>query len=291
MGKIKTFWHTFSKSLTSINYYREIVEAPRAFSMKYFVTLALLVSIAMTSSIMISTAPKVKTSVTELLNQTVQAFPEDLIITSQDGKLSINRTEPFIVPSPKDMETNTPQAPNVKNLLVFDPAGTIDDLDKYQTVILINEANMIARSETGQVQTSPLKNFPNGEFARKDAVELAQKLQPMANALIAVIALVVFAATVIYNFVGKLVYLVIPAFVFWMVGKFRNVTAGAPALGTFGKNYQVAIHSMTLPVLAETAFLAFGFVVPIPLWFLALHVVLGLVVVYVLSTPTTAEGK
>jgi hypothetical protein len=49
---------------------------------------------------------------------------------------------------------------------VFDSKGTIDDVAKYNTFVLVNQTNILIKSENGKVEANPIGNLPEGTLTR-----------------------------------------------------------------------------------------------------------------------------
>src|SRR3989344_246398 len=158
MTKLKAFFYVFFKSLTSPAYYKDIVASKFSLSLKYFLILAFLSSVVITVSSS-SELIGLETTANKFIDSVRDHFPSDLIVTVKAGELSTNKTEPVIFPLNIDVKKS--QVQNVKiplNALVVDVNGTIDDLDKYQTIVLVNKSNLIVKDEQGKIKVSSLKD-------------------------------------------------------------------------------------------------------------------------------------
>ncbi|HSX38999.1 MAG TPA: DUF1189 family protein [Candidatus Saccharimonadales bacterium] len=274
--KIKTFSNSLLKSLTSPSYYSDVIKAPFSFSVKYFVALAILSSIILTLITTFQVAPKMRNDINNFLKQVVAQYPANLVLTMKSAKLSINQTTPYIVPFPKDLQQDK-QTKQFKNLLVIAPNGTVGDLDKYKTMILVNSSNVLVKNQEEKLETYSLKQFPDGSFSKATLLQYLQKLQPMITLVVVVVSVAIFLFILLYNLVFRSIYLVIPAFIFWGVAKARSFEL------TFKQAVQIAAHAITLPILAECVFEAINFQIPLPLWYFFVHVIFGVVIIVVLS--------
>lgn len=277
MRKIKAFIYILQNSLRSINYYKEIVQENISFSLKYFAVLALIISVATTAAIAAPIAPKINTDINNFLDNTAKSFPQDLVITLKEGKLSLNREEPYLIPLENIFTDNSDEELQFKNLIVVDPKGTVEDLNKYQTIILVNETNVITRAENGEIQSNTLQGIPDREFTQSNVAEIANSVKPITNLLIGLFIVVLFAGVLVYNFIFRLVYLVVPTLFFMIAGYFRGLKI------KFAGYYQLAIHAMTLPLIVELILVLARFSFPLPFWFFTLHILFGIIVVFVMS--------
>jgi hypothetical protein len=100
-------------------------------------------------------APNLTQSFNSVIDQALAGYPEDLEIIVKNGEWTINKPEPFIVPL--STEVSTTGDTMVNNLLVMDHNATIEDLDTYNTLFIVNSANIISK-DGDTVQSLPLKN-------------------------------------------------------------------------------------------------------------------------------------
>jgi len=230
MQRLKTFLTTFYKSLASPKYYADILQAKFSFSLKYFLMLALLSSVVSVGLLSVEILPKAKTAVDAFNRQILRAYPSDLVITAKDGQLSSNKTGPVVVPVPGEP----------KNILVFDPNGTVDDLKKYETAILINKSNVIVQGENDQIRIQPLKNIPDGSFTYSDFVIAAGKLERLLAYVPYFLGTLMLTALFVTFIVSGLVISFFLSLIFWIFAKITHLNL------SLAKTYQISLHIFTL---------------------------------------------
>ncbi len=158
MKKIKAFIYTFYKSLTSLEYYKDLLKVTLGFSIKYLLTLAVIGTVFATLALSTSVIPAVKSWTKTFVFEFKNVYPKDLEITITDNKWSLNKPEPYAIPTPtslaKTMEEGPDQTTNEedkvafpKNLIIFDKKGTIDQFEKGDTLVLVNENNFITKGK------------------------------------------------------------------------------------------------------------------------------------------------
>ena len=241
MQRLKTFLTTFYKSLASPKYYADILQAKFSFSLKYFLMLALLSSIVSVGLLSVEILPKAKTAVDAFNRQILRAYPSDLVITAKDGQLTSNKTDPIVVPvpleTPNDFKNTKSQ---IKNVLVFDPNGTVDDLKKYETAILINKSNVIVQGENDQIRIQPLKNIPDGSFTYSDFVIAAGKLERLLAYVPYFLGTLMLTALFVTFIVSGLVISFFLSLIFWIFAKITHLNL------SLAKTYQISLHIFTL---------------------------------------------
>lgn len=272
MTKLKSALYVFVKSFTSPKYYNDIVQTKFSFSMKYFSVLAFISSLIAFSGLIEPIVNDLGKSLKSVEKTIVSSFPEDLVVTVKDGEVSINQPEPYVFKTPdEDFKASLAEGEKVpRNFLVFDSEGTLGDLEKYDTIFLVNKTNILARS-SNKIEVYPLSEFPDGTFDAEDIKGLIEEVRPIINALPYIILAFAFLGTLVYYFGFRMIFLLVVGLVLFAVGNLRGLRM------KYSKYYQVAIHALTLPLLIEVVAGVFEYPINIPFWFLTLTVLIGVV--------------
>ena len=272
MKKLKAATYVFANSLISPKYYQHIIETRFSFSLKYFAVLALIASLITFSSTVKPITQDLSEGISALESTALNAFPEDLVVTLKDGELSINQPEPYIFAMPKDF-TDEPETKTPSNFLVFDSIGTLDDLEKYDTLILVNRTNILVQG-SNKVEVYPLKDYPDGELTAEILRSFANEVKPFLKAIPYIVLTFALLGTVLYYFGFRLAYLVIVSLALMAFGSLRGLKL------SFSKYYQVGLHAITLPLIIEVLSDAFQFPINYPYWFLVLNVLVGVIGIF-----------
>ncbi len=290
MKKLKAAIYVFINSLTSPKYYQHIVETRFSFSLKYFAVLALIASLVTFSSTVKPITSDLKEAIGALETTALSAYPEDLVVTLKSGEISINQPEPYIFVMPKDLAVEPESAEpadttteNPSNFLVFDSAGTLNDLERYDTLILVNKTNILVQGNN-KVEVYPLKDYPDGELTAETLRSLATKVRPFLNAIPYIVLGFALLGTVLYYFGFRLAYLVIVSLVLMAVGSLRGLKL------SFSKYYQVGLHAITLPLIVEVLSDAFQYPINYPYWFLVLNVLIGIIGIAYIKNGATKSN-
>ncbi|MBD3365887.1 DUF1189 domain-containing protein [candidate division WWE3 bacterium] len=285
--KLKAALHVFTQSLTSPKYYRKLIQTDFKFSAKYYVVLVFISVLATSLYVFRQIIPDIEKEVADDMSHALYLLEEDLVITIKEGKLSINKEEPYIIPMP-DRSEDAPA-----NLVVFDTEGTIEDLEgTYDTLVLVNDTNVLTKSG-GRLQVYPVSSLPEGEFSQGDLLALIEQLRNFVRVFLYVLSALFFVVVLVLYMVLLLVYLLSMALLLWFLGLLLNLSLD------FIKYYKIALHSVTLPLcllllssLLEMSFasLAFHFYA---LAFLFVHLIFGGVVVFQLRSNenVSEEGE
>lgn len=276
MNKLKAAFYTFYKSLISPRYYKDLLEVDFGFSIKYFLVLAFVTFMITTPSIFSPLKNDFNNALNTFIESSTEYFPKDLIIEIKEGQISINKPEPYILPIPEDYQRE--DIPN--NLIVIDTDGTINDLDNYNTFSLINKTNILMK-ESNKVKVFPLRDIPDTKITHEKFVNTLDTIKPYLKALpYVLIGFALIIGGLIY-FGSRIIYLLLVAFVFWIFAKLVKI-AGDSELN-FKKSYQIAIHSMTLPLIIETIADVAQIPINAPFWFLAVNLTFGMTAIYYIA--------
>lgn len=274
MQKIKTFINSFVKSLSSTSYYKDILNANPSFSLKYFFVLMGLITIVTSGVNAGLQVPKLRGFIQDTTNDLVNKYPGDLIVKIENGTLTTNQTEPLIVP----MDADVKQDPNLNftNLLVLDQNGTVEDIKKYDTMILINGKNILVQDATDKLQTHPISNFGNMEVTKDGLKVKAENFLASINRSIVLFPLVfvgfMFVFT-IYYFVAKPVYMLFCAGVIYIFMKMNK------SKEPFVRAIQISAHTITLVIVLEAVTLILGIGKDLSAISFTIHMVFAYIVV------------
>ncbi len=188
MKKLKAALHVFYKSLTSPSYYADVIKVNFKFSLKYFAVLVVLATAITFPTSVLPTMMGFKEGLADYETHVLEMYPDDLVVTMTEGRLSINQPEPYIVPLPEDQkgvylksETGVDMS-DIENLVVINSQGTIDGLDEHKSLVLINSKNILIRSNN-KIEVYPLSEFPDGELTQDSVKDMLEKVRPVVDTL------------------------------------------------------------------------------------------------------------
>jgi hypothetical protein len=285
MRRIKAFFYIYFKSLTSVRYYQDILKTDLGFSMKYFLILSLLVTFFVTLFTIAPHMPEVRNVISDFIEETRNVYPEELVFTVENGKMSINQPEPFIVPmSSLPSLEDTGSAEDFENFLVIDSQGTLNDFETYNTLMLINESNILVGSN-GKIEVYPLRELPDLEITQETINELAATAEDFVRYIPYLILLVMLFLFLFYYLGFRLVYLLFVAMILYIIGRVRGQDL------SFGNYYKIGLHTITLPLTVEFISMVLGVPVALPFWFFIINILFGIFVIISLFNPSATERE
>lgn len=244
MKKIKAFFYTYYKSISSVEYYKELLKTDSSFSIKYYVMLIVIASLISTTAISFRIIPSFQKEIGKFGEYAKQYYPEDLVFKTKGGDWEVNKPEPYIYPIPeefkKDLREGT-EFNDIENIIVLDKSGTINDVEKYKTVVLVNKTNIIVKEREG-LKIYSLKEVPDFEVNREMFNKGVDQIYNIAKYIPYLVIIALFAGFVTYYVLIRTIYLFIVAGILWIVAKISQME------DKFGNLYRVAMHTMTVPV-------------------------------------------
>lgn len=285
MGKLKTFFQSFVKSLTQPSYYNDILSAKFSFSLKYLFFLVFLLSLvgALKFAVnVISLRPKLPEFVDNAKKVVMDIYPEKLILTYKGGKISTNVKEPYYIDMPEEGKGLGLEG---MHLVAIDTKGSAEEYQKYNSAILLtDESAVIPDNENGNYSykmyplADMLKDVPDGSFLNKTLYQTFASLTLpyidklpvylMSFALVAVLLWPFFGA--LFSLSGYMFYLLVFTLLLWVIAKIMKKNL------SYGKVYQLSLHGLTLPIIASSLIALFG--KPFPFLFSVIFVVFMIVV-------------
>jgi hypothetical protein len=246
-----SFVQTITQSVYGPDFYREKLASGIKGGWKYFFLLILCLAVAYTviGGILAWKAYTTAEKSGELKSQILAFYPKELAITFQNGEISTNVEEPYIVPMPSGPEDENTRdgAHSPKNLLVIDTGNPIDsaDFDTYDTAVIIGKTDIGYRdTEKGKIEIQNLGALKDLTYVL-DQESLGKLLDIGLRFLkVLIVALLVLMPFIIFAGMAAryLVYLLFGALVIWGIAALRNVKIG------YGQAYRLGLFLITLPI-------------------------------------------
>lgn len=274
MQKLSTFHRTFWKSLTSLTYYQDVVNANFGFSFKYFWIFSLSLGLMLTLSILLTTLPVLTKFNQQFLTRAGALYPQDLVITIKNGQMSTNVTEPLHIPFPFELITQTPPAISDQKqlyLITFDTYAKADDYKNSQSLILVTREDMVVSDQTGY-RAFPLKDLGEVSLDKKAYSLILEKLMPALKLLVPLFIVTIIVVFIFIIPISRLFSLIFLTLLLLPATKLMHLPI------SYKKLYQLGLHSLTLPSLIQILTLSFGLFIPIPFFTSILYLLYMLVI-------------
>ncbi len=265
MRKVKIFARTFWNSLTKPSYYKDILEAKFSFSLKYLLSLFLLVSLIVGVSLsarILGFVPQTPRFVKETKDFLVETYPKELKLTLKEGKITTNVKEPYFIDLAEDKKATISP---FSHLIAISTKGNSQDIKNLDSFFLLTEDSLIVSEGSASASYrvislgSTLSKIPNGVSMDKTLfVSILDKFTPsVLKVLPRIIVGVSFLILIFYpllrgtfGFIFEAVFLLPAALVLFVGAKILKKNL------SFAKTYQMSFHGATIPV---TLSFLFGF--------------------------------
>ncbi len=249
MKKLKAFYYIIIKSISDPMWYKDMLNTTMSFSMKYLFSLAFVLSILVTGNLYFTLVPEVNKGLSTLIKEAKAAYPQDLVIEIKGGQWFINRPEPFVVPLPKTFESaesNLQKTP--KNFIVMYKTGTLDDLERFDTFILVNNVNVIVRNNN-KIEAYPIKDAQDGKLDYTTYISAIDQLSSYTVYVAPVMLSLIFVVFFLANSLFRLIPIFISTIFVWIIAKALANQTKTGYITDFNKIYRVVLHTSTLPIL------------------------------------------
>lgn len=245
MKKLKTFFYVFKGSISSPKYYNEVINTKLGFSIRYIIFLMAIVSLLFTAIVSVKLVPDGARFIYSLSNQAKELYPSDLTINFKDGSWSINKEEPYVIPMPKADSTDK-QVSTLENLVVFYKKGTIEDLNNYKTLMLLNDKNIIYRDSQGKITAQPIEKIKDLYIDKSNVNGLIDKVYKYAKYAPYVSPIFIFSSVLLFGYMLPGIFQVIAAgFIIYLLSLIKGSKLN------FKQSCQMTIHTMTIPLILQ----------------------------------------
>ncbi len=265
MQKIKTFFRSFFNSFNP-SYYSDVVRVRASFSWKYLLMLCLVSSLVITTVVGWFV---VKFNPQQVADQVVQIYPQELIVTVENGQLSVNQSLPYRVPLKFDMfgmtvdsdlidqamemegEAIHPEFDGMPYLVTFttdDAVKNVQDFFEQNSMVVLTESTVYAfkDTDTGEVSVYPIPDTEDPILVDQSVVNEIKNMIldiPFIKHKLYVPSILV--AVLILVFVGLFISRLLMIVVFSLVTTVLAALFLKDKKLPYGKMVQVGFHSIT----------------------------------------------
>lgn len=243
MKKIKTFFHVFVKSIIpNDKYYHKILRVKFSFSLKYLISLVIILNILFISFYSIKLNPIFITSVLNNLNKSLDKYPKELVITVNEKGLNTTYNRPYLL----WLDVN-----DKKNLLiVIDEKATPEKINEYNSSLLITSKEIVMKNKfTRKISKYSLIKVQDQKISKPTIVGIQKIVNTVIAYLPLLFVLVVALALIITTFTSIIIFLIYSlvstAILFFL---FKYLFKKRPH---YKKVLQISFHAITLPIIID----------------------------------------
>lgn len=199
MRKSIIFFKTLILSFISPHYYATLLKKPLSFSFQYYFVFQLFFALLATTYIALRFFLPYRDFVEHLPENIVQLYPDELIVSINNGQVSTNVHEPYHIPSSvvyplmntlEQVSTSSAHR-DFENILIIDTHATAENMHNYQTWSLLSWDSFMYR-QNNHIETIPLTTIQNTTISEETAQSLSIQLQPFSRHMVHILSLFVF---------------------------------------------------------------------------------------------------
>lgn len=279
MTKIRKVFDVFLTSAFYVNKYPSLLALRFRSSLVYYLALTTFLSIVVAGFAGYKTVLQIVSFVDVLSKDLVTLIPKDLEIIIKQGKIFINKPEPYFIKMPIDTASLfIPDDQNVslpKHLITFDKAATLNDFNSLNTAVIVNGVNVLYY-EAGNLKVVPLKSFPDDTFSYNNIESIMSVLNALRTKAFQ-FGVLFWLFTYFFGFViFRLSYNFLAAGAIYIYFALNRKSDGVerPKM-SYTKSYQLSLHALTLPVVLEASSVFLPTFYTQVFWFALLHMIIA----------------
>ena len=282
MGKLRTWWHAFVNTFTSVEYYGKVLKTPFSFSLKFFLVYFLFYALIATGVITVRyLLPLNDFFMAVLPSELAEIYPEELVIRLEDGRAVTNVEEPYFIPMDRveklkeefDKRVLGLSTMHLNNLIVIDTQAKIEDFPQYQTMALLTEHHLSIVNDDGNIESIPLNEADNLVINKRVVDEWMEMVMPFLGYIVPVLAVVFFGGTLIGVTVGRLLFSLVTGWLLWLAVRIVKMRLA------FKKAWQLNLHFVVISTTGFSLVKLLGRGLEVPFLETLLVVWLGVMVV------------
>ncbi len=260
---MKNFFSTLIKSLYNPEFYQGIPENRTGDAVKYFLGFIFVVAVLFSIMPMVIGLGFFLAAHNEADQGYAQVrgfYPSDLVVKINQGEISINQPEPYLIPTPSSWVNGLSDGGRrssgfrIENLIVFDTAKPIasEDFEADQTLVIVgkNEIGMYDPNKS-KVEIYDLKNLGLHENITIDQSMYTGFLDQAWKVLrgVAIFCIVLLPVFLFFGFgIGYAAYLLFGVLFIWLAFHICNRPY------TYGQSYKTGLYLLTLPIILNFLF-------------------------------------
>lgn len=266
MNKLKTFYTSFIKSISSPAYYKDVVKAPISFSLKYLFFLSyifMFIFIAASAIYMATLLPKLPEFVSTAKSHLDTFYPTDLIITITDGIVTTNKKEPVFLTIPEVTDEE------FKYVVTIDTKAQVEDYYDYDTFFLVTDESVVyPESDDRSYSVTSIEELQKEVGFKKIDRNTYEQFLAMAYpfldsipktapfVLIGIVLIVPFIAAV-FEFIRNIFIVALLSVITFVLALLLKINL--PYL----KIFQMGLHAVTIPLILMSILFFTGATVPL----------------------------
>lgn len=234
-----SIWREIKNSVTSKDYYRELVGKPFSHSLKYYCAITLLFGIIVTILGSAVLVPAVNNLLWGARGVVLSTYPSELKLTIESGEVKTNVAEPYFIKLPAFLQQALGRT---KSLLVIDTRATTTPglLERYESFAVLTKKSLVYQDQgLGTFKAQNIPTDTSVTITKQNLGHLFDRLEPYFKFVTPVIVLGIFMLVVLLM-IAAMLYLLLVALLVWLLARANHWDL------TYLKAYQLSLHFATL---------------------------------------------
>lgn len=236
-----SFWKKISGSVYNPAFYREIARKPFSDAFGFFLRwVALLSVIATVVFVSFLGLFLYRGGFSETVSNVKSLYPEDLVVTIDKGRLSVNQDQPYAIPAPVPESGEK----GYSYVIVFDTEYpvTAEAAREYDTFALVGETSVGIRKNENEFRVYEIPKDMSYTVDREFTDGFADMLAAWVKKYgLAVAAFVIVFGLLVGLFFGVLVYAIFAALLVWLAARIKGVSY------TYAQAYAATLYLAVAP--------------------------------------------
>lgn len=209
----------------------------------------MLLAVFMTIASTIPIVPLVNTSLNDFSRNLLSYYPDELVLTINQGVVSTNVDEPYYLPMPAVMRAHVATSTDLQYLAVIDTHTpvSVEQFKAYKAGFWVSKEYLVADDNTGGIRITKFGPQVTYTLNEQSVQDMLSAVQPFFKFVAPMLVIVIFVAMLL-SFVLNLLYLLFGALLVLLMGKVMKQN------WTYGTAYRLCLHATTLPLIVGLAF-------------------------------------
>ncbi len=253
------FWQSLKRSVHDPEFYREVSKQSFSQGFSFFIRYILLLS-AMVSLVILTYLGifLFGGKFDEMMRDAKSFYPDDLVVTIVNGKISINQEQPYAIPLPVSGNIKDKEG-DLNYLAVIDTEYpiTLEALKEYKTVTLVGESSIGFRDDSGTLKIYEIPKEVNMVIDRSWVDGTVDKGIGAIKKVGFGVAFVGVPLAIFIGFtIGVMMYLIFAALIVWIIARVNNLSY------SYKQSYVASMYLITVPQALSVVFFWLAIIIP-----------------------------
>lgn len=264
MKVLKQFFQNYNRSLRDFTFYKEVTVKPFFFSLQFLYLLTFFILLLHTLLFTISAGfflPKLPQAIQKLEQRLEGLYPQDLVITIQNGTIQTNRKAPVVMDFP-ELTSNTPYS----HFVILDTTAKQVEYEDKKTMILVTKDGVVYPNdmEASGTRFESASQFGEARITRAAYDKAVVRIETFLAMLPAIAPWLLVVATLMIPILGSFVVVLWRLIILLILtGILVPISSLFGNKFTFKELYQMGMCGMSVPISLSLLIMLTGLTIPL----------------------------